>query len=242
MGGNLSRPRRFKGATDYGKIGPFVERVQAAPLRPSKLDAYPFGHLAEVCKWRDLSNDRRGQGQRRGYRQTPMPGNTLHPRRRHHQPSRCNGNPQRNHSVKKHRGSAWAPVLDRVRAVLRDEGARPTSEYLLENVKAGRRRRRHDQPKKNHPITTAKKPAPCSYQKVISRRPVPFQPNPKKEPKHILCYIEETLKCGHTVTVYPGELEPLTARRRNCHDCAGWNGALKLPRRKANVIRMPKRA
>lgn len=70
-------------------------------------------------------------------------------------------------------------------------------------------------------------------QKVVRRRPVPHQPDPKGNPAYILVYIEETLECGHTLDVFPGELEPLIARRRSCHQCAGWNGALKLSKRLA---------
>lgn len=66
------------------------------------------------------------------------------------------------------------------------------------------------------------------YQKVVRRKPVPFQPSPK-EPKYLLCYVEEELECGHKIEVYPGDSETLTARTRSCHECAGWFGGLKLP-------------
>lgn len=65
-------------------------------------------------------------------------------------------------------------------------------------------------------------------QKVVSRKPIGFQPNPKKVPNYILCYVEETLECGHVVKVYPGEGETLTARKRSCHECSGFFGGLKL--------------
>jgi hypothetical protein len=66
------------------------------------------------------------------------------------------------------------------------------------------------------------------YQKVVRRKPVPYQPSPK-EPKYLLCYVEEELACGHKVTVHLDGSETLTARTRACHECAGWFGGLKLP-------------
>jgi len=64
------------------------------------------------------------------------------------------------------------------------------------------------------------------YQKVVSRKPVPFQVNPTLP--NLACYVEETLECGHVTVVYPGELETLTARKRSCHECAGAFGGLLL--------------
>jgi len=69
------------------------------------------------------------------------------------------------------------------------------------------------------------------YQRVVSRIPVGFQPDAKKAPKQILCYVIETLECGHEKTVHPSDREPLTARSRVCHQCSGWFGALRLPRK-----------
>jgi hypothetical protein len=73
------------------------------------------------------------------------------------------------------------------------------------------------------------------YQKVVRRKPVPYQPSPKN-PSYLLCYVEEELECGHKVTVHPSSLETLTARKRNCHECSSWFGGLKLPEgKKANA-------
>lgn len=66
------------------------------------------------------------------------------------------------------------------------------------------------------------------YQKVVRRKPIPFQPSPKN-PKYLLCYTEEELECGHKLTVYPSAIETLTARKRSCHECSSWFGGLKLP-------------
>lgn len=77
------------------------------------------------------------------------------------------------------------------------------------------------------------------YQKVIRRKPVPYQPSPK-EPKYLLCYVEEELECGHKIEIHPGGAETLTARTRNCHECSGWFGGLKLPEGKkpnASILR-----
>lgn len=67
-----------------------------------------------------------------------------------------------------------------------------------------------------------------TYQRVIRRKLKAFQPQPK-DLKHILCYVEEELECGHKVDVYPTGEETFTARKRNCHKCCEWFGALKLP-------------
>lgn len=53
--------------------------------------------------------------------------------------------------------------------------------------------------------------------KVIHRKPVPFQVS-ENAPNYLLCYVVETLECGHTVTTYP-QVDPLIAVRRDCKDC-----------------------
>src|SRR6185312_14875714 len=73
------------------------------------------------------------------------------------------------------------------------------------------------------------------YQKVVRRKAIPYQPSPKN-PKYLLCYVEEELECGHKLTIYPNDGETLTARKRNCHECSSWFGGLKLlPGKKANA-------
>jgi hypothetical protein len=74
------------------------------------------------------------------------------------------------------------------------------------------------------------------YQRVVRRKPVPFQPS-LKNPSYLLCYVEEELECGHKVTVHLDGVETLTARARACHECSGFYGALRLPQngKKANA-------
>ncbi len=54
-------------------------------------------------------------------------------------------------------------------------------------------------------------------QKVVHRHPVPFQPH-AHVPEYLLCYVVETLSCGHKVTTYPAA-DPLIAVRRDCKHC-----------------------
>lgn len=56
-------------------------------------------------------------------------------------------------------------------------------------------------------------------QKVTHRNPVPFQPH-KHVPEYLLCYVIETLACGHQVTIYP-QADSLVAVRRDCQQCGG---------------------
>lgn len=81
------------------------------------------------------------------------------------------------------------------------------------------------------------------YQRVISRKIVPFQPSPEKSPGYLLAYVEETLECGHKVTVYPIDGEHFTARKRSCHECSGQFGGLILPKKKPSVaaLRQPRK-
>jgi hypothetical protein len=57
---------------------------------------------------------------------------------------------------------------------------------------------------------------------VLSRHPVPF----RAARNYWLCYVVETLECGHKVTVHP-QADPLTAKRRNCPDCGKGKKARK---------------
>jgi hypothetical protein len=54
-------------------------------------------------------------------------------------------------------------------------------------------------------------------QKVVHRKPVAFQPH-AHVPDYLLCYVVETLACGHTLTTFP-QSDPLIAVRRDCKDC-----------------------
>lgn len=60
-------------------------------------------------------------------------------------------------------------------------------------------------------------PAKAVLRRVLHRRPVPFMPH-AHVPEYLLCFIVETLECGHTVDVYPPD-DPLIAVRRRCHAC-----------------------
>jgi len=61
-------------------------------------------------------------------------------------------------------------------------------------------------------------PAKATLRKVVHRKPEPFMPN-ASEPNYLLCFITETLECGHTLTVFP-QTDPLIAQRRRCTECA----------------------
>jgi hypothetical protein len=60
-------------------------------------------------------------------------------------------------------------------------------------------------------------PAKAVLQRVVHRKPVPYMPH-AHVPEYLLCYVIETLECGHTVTVYP-QADPLIAPRRRCAHC-----------------------
>ena len=60
-------------------------------------------------------------------------------------------------------------------------------------------------------------PAKSSLRKVVYRRPEPFMPYPN-EPQYLVCFITETLECGHTLDVFP-QSDPLIAVRRRCQEC-----------------------
>ena len=72
---------------------------------------------------------------------------------------------------------------------------------------------------------------------VVARKLHPHQPD-KKNPNYILIYVTETLDCGHELTVYPGDDEPLVAKRRVCHQCQGcWGSLLLKPKKPARSVR-----
>lgn len=52
---------------------------------------------------------------------------------------------------------------------------------------------------------------------VVHRKPVPYRPY-EHVPDYLLCYVIETLACGHQLTTYPAA-DPLIAVRRDCKDC-----------------------
>jgi len=55
--------------------------------------------------------------------------------------------------------------------------------------------------------------------KVTHRKPVPFQPH-AHVPSYLLCYVVETLACGHSLITHP-QGDPLIAVRRDCKKCDG---------------------
>lgn len=61
-----------------------------------------------------------------------------------------------------------------------------------------------------------REPSPM-MQRVVCRLPIAFQPH-KQAPDYLLCYVRETLDCGHIVHTFPF-IDPLVAVRRNCHKC-----------------------
>jgi len=54
-------------------------------------------------------------------------------------------------------------------------------------------------------------------QRVMHRKPVAFQPH-AHVPEYLLCYVVETLACGHKIEVFP-QADPLIAVRRDCKRC-----------------------
>ncbi len=67
-------------------------------------------------------------------------------------------------------------------------------------------------------------------QKVVNREPVPFRPH-KAVPDYLLCYVVETLACGHQLTIYP-QTDSLIAVRRDCPQC----GCLVPKKRPYSVV------
>jgi len=74
-------------------------------------------------------------------------------------------------------------------------------------------------------------PNPRSLRLVVFRKPIPYRPY-EHVPDYLLAYVIETLECGHSLTIYPGEHEPLIAKRRACPECSGYYGALPLTPKK----------
>ena len=67
---------------------------------------------------------------------------------------------------------------------------------------------------------------------VIARKPIAHRPY-EQAPDYIICSVVETLECGHKLEFsFLDEAEPLTARRRVCHECSGRIGSLPLDRKK----------
>jgi len=82
-------------------------------------------------------------------------------------------------------------------------------------------------------------------EKVIHRKPVPFRPY-ESAPNYLLCYVVETLACGHTLTTYP-PADPLVAARRQCKECgAKVLGAnlveFRAAKKKPQKVSMPARS
>lgn len=60
-------------------------------------------------------------------------------------------------------------------------------------------------------------PAKATLVKVVHRKPEPFMPY-ANHPDYLLCFVTETLACGHALTVFP-QNDPLIARHRRCQHC-----------------------
>ncbi|HEX3941556.1 MAG TPA: hypothetical protein VHX11_08760 [Acidobacteriaceae bacterium] len=67
-------------------------------------------------------------------------------------------------------------------------------------------------------MPTSHEPYRAPLRIVTFRKPT-GHPHPS-EPSLISISVRETLECGHKVTVFPGEHEPLIAKRRRCQECA----------------------
>ena len=73
------------------------------------------------------------------------------------------------------------------------------------------------------------------FQKVVRREPFGVQPDPR-DLKYILCGMREFLACGHEKVIPATPEETFTARVRNCWECSGWAGRLKLPEKEAEQV------
>jgi hypothetical protein len=62
---------------------------------------------------------------------------------------------------------------------------------------------------------------PLRLQKVVHRKPVPFRPH-ESEPDYLICFVIETLECGHQIHTFP-QSDPLVAVRRHCNQCGSDN-------------------
>ena len=71
---------------------------------------------------------------------------------------------------------------------------------------------------------------------VTLRTPKAHRPH-DHVPEYLLCYVVETLECGHTLTVYP-QADPLIARRRVCHECESLVSSLP-PEKSPHSVQVP---
>jgi len=60
-------------------------------------------------------------------------------------------------------------------------------------------------------------PAKATLSRVVHRKPEPFMPFAQL-PEYLLCFVTETLECGHELTIFP-QCDPLIAHYRRCHAC-----------------------
>ena len=81
-------------------------------------------------------------------------------------------------------------------------------------------------------IPLTEKPA-MTLQKVVHRKPVPFQPH-AHIPSYLLVYVIETLACGHDVKTFP-QCDPLIAVRRDCKKCDPAN-VLEFPKKPCSSV------
>ncbi len=75
---------------------------------------------------------------------------------------------------------------------------------------------------------------------VTLRTPKAYRPH-AHVPDYLLCYVVETLECGHTLTVYP-QADPLIARRRACSECEPASLPQKKPSASVPDVRRKKAA
>jgi len=52
-------------------------------------------------------------------------------------------------------------------------------------------------------------------------------------PEYLLCFVTETLACGHQLTIFP-DPDPLVARFRRCHEC----DVIKAPKKPVQSVRI----
>ena len=81
-------------------------------------------------------------------------------------------------------------------------------------------------------------PAKATLSKVVHRKPEPFMPY-AHVPEYLLCFVTETLACGHMVTIDP-DPDPLIARYRRCHECdAGKVAPISGAKKPVESVRLP---
>lgn len=70
-------------------------------------------------------------------------------------------------------------------------------------------------------------PAKARLRKVVHRRPVPVRPY-DHVPEYLVCYVVETLECGHSLHIFPQTGDPLVAKQRRCGSCSDGEKVLPI--------------